>query len=1074
MPVFNIYSIGDSDFLEQIMIAVAMITGTGDFTRLVSVGLLLGVIMITTQSLIQGAKEINYQQVLIGWIMYGCFFGPSSTVTIEDGYTGQVRVVANVPIGVGFTGGVISSVGYKITKLFEQGYSVTTSITQKPFAEPLKILNETRRRTYDSAVFQALNETSGGGAVDFRKSWDNYIRECTLTKLDLGVITLEQMLKSPYQEAFRFTSSLFGTKLYLSPGSPNGEDYTCTDAWGPLINATGYVNSTQVQQALAPLLGIRSVGDTPMGKITDALTALGASSTNASNFIQMSLLEPLYFDAVMGKYQDVQDFTSAAMVNQAILQRNTQWAAEHSMFMTVVRPMMTFFEGFVYAITPIMAFLVVLGSAGIAMIGKYFQTVLWIQLWMPVLSVINLYIVTAANGDLSRFAMGGLNNLYALSGAGDRLDTWIATGGMLASATPVISLFIVTGSTYAFTTLASKVSGADHLNEKMATPDALQNGPVASMMPTFSGNQFSGLVREGTQGMMASGSFGGSVSAGVNSSQTKMQQAQQQYAETLGRSITDGASESTQFSRLASLGSTIGSMRTTQSQAVNSMAQDFQKQHGLSDTQTDAVKGALALHAAGSITTGKLGEMLAGISASGGVSGSAAKEATALSANKMDEIHKFATSAQFSKQDSQALTNQLAHQTSSASNNSFAKSWGDTSTRQLAAASTNVLSSADTYQTMAGLQQSLGAASNIDFKTLGGAVAQSPEAMKLLNDAINQSPQGGGVRQEASDLERRYMADGMSPDVARAAAGLTALTNINHHEPKDVAKNFLAAAEVASKATGRNLVPNSESFDPYKNAGLQPVENPGLNTTVGDAVRGAPNINDERSKKVRAAAGQGVGGPQQVHKHNARGSGEVSGVASNNFREASDRAFKGAADALVATSKSGENFKAVEMFGNAKAWGTAMEMGWAQFKDVADRLYGTSGTNTNFDAIRAEEYTRARNMGLSPAQSNLFAAPFSLNGSQVQAAADNVIKEYAEKDANGNPMYDGSGQLMMTEDNRKLADAVVSRIMFASQAGDQAKPLLNHVIQMNASQNGGGHGDYMHRNTQPNLGQFMP
>ncbi|MDU7587531.1 MAG: hypothetical protein E7K47_09045, partial [Acidovorax sp.] len=83
-------------------------------------------------------------------------------------------------------------------------------------------------------------------------------------------------------------------------------------------------------------------------------------------------------------------------------------------------------------------------------------------------------------------------------------------------------------------------------------------------------------------------------------------------------------------------------------------------------------------------------------------------------------------------------------------------------------------------------------------------------------------------------------------------------------------------------------------------------------------------------------------------------------------------------------------------------------------------------------------------------------------------------KEYAEKDANGNPMYDGSGQLMMTEDNRKLADAVVSRIMFASQAGDQAKPLLNHVIQMNASQNGGGHGDYMHRNTQPNLGQFMP
>lgn len=87
MGTFTIYSIGDSAFLEQILIAVSMITGTGDFEKMVSIGLLLGVLMIMIQSVFQGAKQINIQQILVGWLIYACFFGPNTTVTIEDAYT---------------------------------------------------------------------------------------------------------------------------------------------------------------------------------------------------------------------------------------------------------------------------------------------------------------------------------------------------------------------------------------------------------------------------------------------------------------------------------------------------------------------------------------------------------------------------------------------------------------------------------------------------------------------------------------------------------------------------------------------------------------------------------------------------------------------------------------------------------------------------------------------------------------------------------------------------------------------------------------------------------------------------
>lgn len=1051
VPVFNIYSIGDSEFLEQIMIAVAMITGTADFPKLISVGLLLGALIITFQSIFQQAKEINYQQVLIGWIMYACFFGPSSTVTIEDGYTGQVRVVSNVPIGVGFTGGVISAVGYKITKLFEQGYSVATSITQKPFAEPLKILNETRRRTYDSAIFEALNVANGGGSVDFRKSWDNYIRECTLTKLDLGIITLEKMFKASYQEAFYFASTLYGTKLYISPDHPEGQDYTCTDAWTPLINATGYVTSAEVQKALAPIIGIKTVDQTPTGKITDSLTALGASSTSASNFIQMSLLEPLYFNAAMGKYQDMQDFTSAIMVNQAILQRNTQWATEHTMFMTTVRPMMTFFEGFVYAITPIMAFIIVLGSAGISMIVKYFQTVIWIQLWMPVLSIINLYIVTAAYGDINRFAVGGLNSLYALSGAGDKLDSWIATAGMLAAATPMISLFIVTGSTYAFTSLASRVGGSDHLNEKLSAPDALETGPVAKTMPTFSGNQYSGFVREGTQGMLSSASFGSNVSSGVSSSQARMDQAQQTFSQTLGRSITQGVSESEQFSRLSALGRTIGSMGSQQSQAITSKAQEIGKLFGVEASQADAVTGAVALQGALGADTGFLSNFVKKLSGQNKIgsapertdsfsgknslgakfSAQAGAETKSSTSDKMQDVDKIMSGLNFQKSDSQALTNQLAHEAKSASTKSFSSTWGDTTSKQLSSAASNLLSSTETYQTMSGLQQSLGSVSNMDMKTLGAAVSNSSTAVNQLNEAIKYAPQD--TRQRAAELENRYRTEGgMSPEVAQSAARLTALTDSGNSKPEDISRNFMSAAQVISTATGRDLSPAFGSMNPTKNSGLPTISNGNLDKEVGNATSNAQYLqpDDRKAQQIKAQSQQGVGSAAQVYGEHRHGMGRVGETHTENVQNLGGEKLQEAYQGVINKSAYGGEklVTAAQLFGAISVAG--------------ERVSPILGRGDR-EKQNANNYQFAFDkLGFTHSQAKVYMAARSGSVEELERSSNAIFERYADKDRSGQVVRDDDGKPVLNEKNTLIANSILANIATVAQSDRDAAPAL--------------------------------
>ena len=66
--MWTIHSVGDSAFLEQVLIAVSMITGTGDFTQMASVGLLIGVLIVFFQSIMNGAKEIQIGTILVAWM----------------------------------------------------------------------------------------------------------------------------------------------------------------------------------------------------------------------------------------------------------------------------------------------------------------------------------------------------------------------------------------------------------------------------------------------------------------------------------------------------------------------------------------------------------------------------------------------------------------------------------------------------------------------------------------------------------------------------------------------------------------------------------------------------------------------------------------------------------------------------------------------------------------------------------------------------------------------------------------------------------------------------------------------
>lgn len=847
MGNWTIYSVGDAAFLEQILISVAMLTGTNDFTRAASIGLLVALIIIGFQSLMRGGKEFSIHQAFVGWIAFSMLFVPTTTVVIEDNVSGSVRVVDNVPYGVGAAGGIISTVGYKLTAMYEQGYGyIAPYITETHFADSLNLLNRLRSATSDPKLLLAISEQQGG---DIRGSWDNYIRECTLTKIDLGEANVDDVMGGKLPEALLFPSSLFGTQIDVDHRGPM--DVTCYEAYWQLEAATrggmdGYYFDNALSQALKLSNPENPSHQSAYTEVSTALQALRFTQNNAQDFVFASILMPVYEQAVEGKYQDMQDFSSAIMVNQAIQQRNTQWAAEQSMFMSVVRPMQTFFEGFIYAITPLLAVLMIMGNFGMMLIFKYLQTLFWIQLWLPLLSVVNLYISTAAAGEMSAYDIPGEGvSMYSLAGVSDVLQTWIATGGMLAASVPVISLFVVTGSTYAMTSIAGKIGGSDHINERISSPDAVNPAPYMQQQAAQTNNPLTGTYATGGEELVGKSTLGSTISSGMQSAADRQQAATQNFGQEFGRALSSTTSSQQTGSVMRQIGSSISSGNTQQTNMLNRLADQYSKQHGWSTDQKQEFIGALSA----GLSAGGAGN----ISQGNGATGKEVKGATGVEAGfkfgatgqavDRSSVSKSAQEAYqnlqelgWSDQDTQQLTEQLASGLTSQSGQTWAHGLGDDALRSLKESANEVVSASQSYSQFAEMRQSLGSNYDMSLRTVGSLMAnqttpEAKEALGQLNEFFNSGLADSGVQAQAHTRENLHREMGMDPRQAQIVGRLEAMSNASNAENPTMAPQ--AAASVVAQAVGLN----APSADPARNANMAgPSFQPG---SIRDSVQSA-------------------------------------------------------------------------------------------------------------------------------------------------------------------------------------------------------------------------------------------
>lgn len=859
---WEIYSIGDGAFLERILNSVAMLTGSGSLEQVAAIGFLIGAISLGFKSLMDGGRMPQFQYLLIAWIVYMGMFGTTERVTVTDVYKDEVRVVDNVPLGVAASGTLISYTGYKLTELFEQAFG-SVNMTDDGFGYALDAMADVRKATITQDAWGKANSPRDG--MDIWRSWSNYVKECTMTGVDLDQYTIPDIQSgSRFSGAnaiqqLRFDSDSYGTRLYIDPSLADGGYYNCSEAHDRLASVTTDEAIPRLKQNLAKEMGLYDQDFAPEGpaaaaaadtKLQGALQVLNQSGVSSQDYMIASALYPIFEWGMVGNELDYQRTGQAGMLHDAIQQRNAQWAGEQALFQSVVHPIMTFFEGFIFAITPFMAFLVALGPVGIGIAFKYFFIILWIQLWMPTLAIVNLFLHMSAEREFSALRAGGgydelkMASFYGIAESDMALQNWIATGGMLASSVPALTLMLLYGSAVTATNLSGRLQSGDFIDEKKVAPDSNKVAPVTQVQGAGVYDRIAGQRTAGADNDMPSIKYGESFKDAKQSAFQEQQSEQRAFNQMLSNARTNTSEMSQEASeRLTesySEGAT-GAVANRLTEGVASrIGQEDMQNAGISMKDVRSVTGAASV--GGAVAGNNSVKSAASIAQETGLSNEQAQKILNAYNKEMSSDESYQTEFR------EALTEDFAK----GEGESYRAVLGDQTVDQLQNQASKAYSASESYQDLQAAEEASQYGRDVTIAAAAEQVANDPGLLSSLNDWERGAGQQyrGEIDERAEMYRQRY---NMPSDKAEIAASTYTLAKSGTAE---------GAMFVAGLMNEEKPVPSRDGVNDNQNAGARSANN--AEGRSQDRLADAPDTRSDVRGEVSGRTGPVDGRPDDM------------------------------------------------------------------------------------------------------------------------------------------------------------------------------------------------------------------
>ncbi|WP_456395789.1 conjugal transfer protein TraG N-terminal domain-containing protein, partial [Desulfurobacterium sp.] len=450
-PADTIYTWGYGDILAKALHGVADVVGSGGFETIFKIFLALSLFSSFISLIFSIGRRVDYFSVFKMWIfgsmVFTLLFTVKIPVAVED-VSGFSQVVNNVPWLIGKPLAFFSQIEEKMGEIVEQAFFPTTSFIGYNQLGPI------------TPLAMVAGEVQATMPVDpyLYKSINNYVKDCVIPDILDGsksLITL-QSSHTLWTDLGNTNPARF-TVIYDS-SNPDGTVYDCPSAYGVLDSRVKVYAANDGLDVLSNSLGFisSSIVASSLGLANDYFMSYSASAQDA-------ILQGIAINQMKSGYRE---WAIAAGVNPDALSYSLSTATEQLKQTSLAKAItgakyLPMAKGvgtaFFVAMLP---FMIVISLFSGPRAFKVVLTVyVWFLLWHIGEVVLNAFLLTSAQNQLSAIAAGGPTLMSAANVAAASQDKIIAFSSFYWLI-PTISFGLASGAAYAFSSVASGIMGA--------------------------------------------------------------------------------------------------------------------------------------------------------------------------------------------------------------------------------------------------------------------------------------------------------------------------------------------------------------------------------------------------------------------------------------------------------------------------------------------------------------------------------------------------------------------------------------------------------------------------------------
>jgi len=412
----------NGEVVQAVFNGVAMISGSTMMGGAMQAAALFGFLVALSVAVFKLDLRESFTYLFVVAFIWMGMIVPKTTVLITEsagyGYTGRQYAVGNVPIGLAYMGHFVSSFGQSITRKAEQVNHLPDD------------LNYSRTgMLFGARLLENIREARIPDA-QLTQDWALFMNQCSFFDMNLYhfynvqdlahstdiLATLGRTNKVLFTNVSQVTSS-GGNKLQYNGKSTT---MTCNEAARELQSRTQFYSRNYLPAYVADRV-FAGLGANASGvNRVNALVTLGnnsfqylldnARTDTLKNIEQSAMAEVIRQAGIINGQRN----RNAAAVQQAFAQvqaRNQYIAAQKtgsamaSWNLPLIRSAA---EAIMIGLFPFVMILALLGGImAFRMLGFYVMGMMWIQLWAPVASIINLIMTMNTKRLLSLEAING-------------------------------------------------------------------------------------------------------------------------------------------------------------------------------------------------------------------------------------------------------------------------------------------------------------------------------------------------------------------------------------------------------------------------------------------------------------------------------------------------------------------------------------------------------------------------------------------------------------------------------------------------------------------------------------------